>query len=284
VKVNEAFSSRLERARPLLHTLLGEPLELQELKHKPGRRLTLRATAPRGNAIVKLYVSGRAPAVAARVGALAAGPAAPLVQTVLSMDAELRLVALSDLRGTPLRRFVLAGDDGACRRVGAALGGWHRFWREAPTPPALASHTADRELELLRAHARRASPSVGRTVAAVAASLAGPWPCPTVVHRDLYEEQVLLGESVGLIDLDDAALGPPELDVGNLLAHLELLAIRAGTSLSPAADALVAGYYAAAGELDGDLLARCRRLSLLRLACIHREPGLLEAATASLAA
>jgi hypothetical protein len=34
------------------------------------------------------------------------------------------------------------------------------------------------------------------------------------VHRDLYEEQVLLGERVALIDLDDAALGPPELDIG----------------------------------------------------------------------
>mgnify|MGYP003297699673 CR=1 FL=1 len=33
-----------------------------------------------------------------------------------------------------------------------------------------------------------------------------------MVHRDLYEEQVLLGDRVGLIDLDDAALGFREDD------------------------------------------------------------------------
>ena len=49
------------------------------------------------------------------------------------------------------------------------------------------------------------------------------------MHRDLYEEQLLAGERIGLIDLDDAALGPPELDLGNLLGHVELLALSART-------------------------------------------------------
>jgi hypothetical protein len=63
------FSGRLERAQPLLERLLGGPVALEELKHKPGRRLTLRAVGPGGSAIVKLYVSDRAPTVAARVSA-----------------------------------------------------------------------------------------------------------------------------------------------------------------------------------------------------------------------
>jgi hypothetical protein len=274
------FSRRLEGALPLLKRLLGGPVALEELKHKPGRRLTLRGVGPRGSAIVKLYVSDRASGVAARVGALTAGPREPLVPKVLSVDLDLRLVVLSDLRGAPLRTLVLTRDDGACRRAGAALGAWHRFWRETPAPPALASHTAHREFELLQARARNAPPGIARTALSLAAPLVGPWPCPTVVHRDLYEEQILLGQRVGLIDLDDAALGPPELDLGNLLAHLELLAARAGRSLSPAVDALLAGYSAAGGRLDRALLARCRRLSLLRLACIHGEPSLVEAVAA----
>jgi aminoglycoside phosphotransferase (APT) family kinase protein len=270
------LDERLKVARPLLERLLGEPLALQELKRKPARRLTLRATGRDGSAIVKLYVSDRARTVAARVGALASGPPEPLVPGVLTVDPGLRLVVLSDLHGAPLRAFAVAGDWRACERAGAVLGAWHRFWRAAPAPPPLAWHTARRECELLRARARKASPSIARTVLSLAAPLAEPWPCPTVVHRDLYEEQILLGDRAALIDLDDAALGPPELDVGNLLAHLELRALRAGSGIDGAGQALLDGYAAAGAVLDPVLLDRCRRLSLLRLVCIHREPRLLE--------
>ena len=70
-------------------------------------------------------------------------------------------------------------------------------------------------------------------------------------------------------------MGPPELDVGNLLAHLDLLELRTGNELSTAAHALLVGYLEQ-GPLDGALLERCRRLTRLRLACIHAEPLLLE--------
>jgi hypothetical protein len=86
----------------------------------------------------------------------------------------------------------------------------------------------------------------------------------------LYEKQVLLGDDVGLIDLDDSALGPPELDVGNLLSHLELLARRSGRDLGPMGTAFLDGYLTAGASLDAALLTRCRTLSLLRLACLHR--------------
>jgi aminoglycoside phosphotransferase (APT) family kinase protein len=89
------------------------------------------------------------------------------------------------------------------------------------------------------------------------------------VHRDLYEEQLLIGNRVGLIDLDDAALGPPELDLGNLLAHVDLLALRNGRDLAPECDALVAAYAEAGPPVDAALLHRCRRLALLRLACLN---------------
>jgi len=108
--------------------------------------------------------------------------------------------------------------------------------------------------------------------------MSGDWECSTVVHRDLYEEQVLMGEQVGIIDLDDAALVPPELDLGNLLAHLELLGVRSGTDLTRAGDALLHGYEGVA-PVDPVLLDRVRRLSLLRLACIHRNPLLVSMAT-----
>jgi hypothetical protein len=271
---------RIELSRARLEQHVGAPLTFEELKHKPGRRLTVRASGPRGRAVVKLYASGRAPAVAARVAALAAGPSEPLLPRVLFVDPALRLVALSYLPGAPLRAAVLAGDQDACGRAGAAIGAWHRFWRAAAPPTALAWHTAQCELEILRERASTAPRPVGRAALQLARPLLGPWPCSTVVHRDLYEEQLLLGKQVALIDLDDAAFGPPELDLGNLLAHLDLLEIRSRRPTVRAAQALLSGYRMASGRLNSGTLDRCRRLSRLRLACIHGEPSLLETASA----
>ena len=253
----------------VLEEIVGPPLVLEELKRKPGRRHTMRAVGSRRRAIVKAYQSERAPIVAARLRALAAGPTEPEVPEVLHEDRSLRLVVLSEVAGAPLRDALLAGDLAQCSRAGAALGAWHAFWLGA-APAPLVPHTCERELEILLDSADRADPAIGERVRHAASSLSGEWAIATVVHRDLYEEQILLGQRVGLIDLDDAALGPPELDVGNLLAHIELLEVRTGGSLAPAVDALLSGY--GPDSLDQALLDRCRRLTLLRLACIHRLP------------
>lgn len=259
--------SRLDR-------IVGAPVELEELKHKPGRRHTLRARGPAGTAIVKLYASDRAATVAARVTALAAGPSEPALPRVLACVPQERMVVLSEVRGRPLSGALLAGDAAACRRAGEALGRWHRAWRgRAPDP--LRRHNAERELEILDRRADALSPGLAADLRTAAGDLAEPWDCPTVVHRDLYEEQILLGERVGLIDLDDAALGPPELDAGNLLAHIDLLSLRSGRDLEPMGEEILAGYEGSGGGLDEALLDRCRRLARLRLACIHSEPGFI---------
>ncbi|MGI9119553.1 MAG: phosphotransferase family protein [Acidimicrobiales bacterium] len=261
----------------LLETLLGQPVVLEELKHKPGRRSTWRAIGSRGRAIAKRYESDRTPLVAARVTVLGGGPAEPLVPEVLAFDADLRVIVLTEIPGAPFRDAVLAGDAVACARVGAALARWHAAWGGV-NPPHFRPHTVERELDVLLAQADAAGGHLGEEIRTAAATMGGDWVCSTVVHRDLYEEQVLMGERVGLIDLDDAALGPPELDLGNLVAHLELLGLRSGRSLTPATDALLEGY-SGVSAVDRGLLVRLRRLSLLRLACIHRMPVLVSMAT-----
>lgn len=260
-----------------LETLLGAPVSYEPLKHKPGRRRTLRAVGSAGSAIVKLYASERAATVAARVGALGAGPVEPVVPRVLLCDPARRMVALSYVPGTPLRQAVLARDGTACARAGLALGAWHASW-SGSAPHSMKRHTSGREVEIVAERAESLPAPTAERVRRLARRLRPAWSCSTVVHRDLYEDQVLVGERVGLIDLDDAALGPPELDIGNLLAHLELRALRDGHALSGAAAPLLEGYAASGPALDPLLLDRCRRLSLLRLAGIHREPRLLELA------
>jgi aminoglycoside phosphotransferase (APT) family kinase protein len=265
----------------ILEGLLEGPVTLEDLKHRPGRRRTLRVRGPNGTAIVKLYSSNRAPVVAARIAALGAGPPEPQVPVVLRTEPRLGMVVLSEVPGRPLRHAMLEEDVEACSRAGAVLAAWHGFWR-TDAPRVLAPHTLARELEILRDRSKAASAAIASAVRSELASVAGEWLCTTVVHRDLYEEQVLVGDRVGLIDLDDSALGPPELDLGNLLAHLELLELRSGRDLGAAVEALLRGY--GWQSLDSPLLDRCRRLSLLRLACIHGTPELLGRARADAAA
>jgi hypothetical protein len=254
----------------VLEELVGAPVALEELKNKPNRRRTLRVRGSGGSAIAKVYASDRAPTVARRIAALAAGPPEPVVPVVLHLDSELHLLVLSEVVGPPLRDALLDGDLGPCSRVGAALGAWHTAW-EGIAPIPLQRHTIERELQILRARADATSPRVRRVVAETLPTLAGEWSCGTVVHRDLYEEQVLAGERVGLIDVDDAALGPPELDMGNLLAHVELLEQRRGRDLVRERRALLKGYAEKGPALDEALLDRCRRLTLLRLACLNND-------------
>jgi Ser/Thr protein kinase RdoA (MazF antagonist) len=259
----------------VVERVLGSPVEYEELNHKPGRRLTLRTRGPQGSAIVKLYWSDCAVRAAERIAAVAeAGPAEPEVPRVLALEPGRRMLVLSDISGTPLRDALLAADDWKCRRAGAAIASWHLAWR-GRAPPGLELHRIEDELAVLVDRAALASREIGARVAAALPPLHDPWDGVTVVHRDLYEEQVLLGERVGLVDLDDAALGPPELDVGNLVAHLDLLELRAGRELAASRSAFLGGYESVA-PLDSALLARCRMLSRLRLACIHEEPRLLD--------
>jgi phosphotransferase family enzyme len=253
-----------------LEEIVGSPVELEQLTHRPGQRRTLRASGPVRTAIVTLYASDRAATVADRVGALGAVPPGVAVPRLLLSDPVLHMVVLSEVPGEPLTGAILEGDAASCRCAGAAIGSWHRSWRgRAPRP--LRPHGADRELAMLHQCADAVAPRVAEAVRTAAEDLGEPWTCSTVVHRDLTDARILMGERVGLIGLDYAALGPPELDVGNLLAHVDLLSLRSGRDLAEAREEIVLGYEGFGDNLDDELLDRCRQLARLRLACIHAE-------------
>lgn len=258
----------------VLAGLVGEPLSIEVLKDKPGRRRTVRAAGPRATVIAKSYASQRAPVVAQRVDALSRGPAEPLLPRVLLVDPVDRIVVLSEVPGRPFADALEEGDLGTCTRVGAALGRWHRSWW-GKAPQAFRAHSVEDELATLADRARLGPVAVGRAVADLPPWARRPWPCPTVVHRDLYEEQVMVGGRVGLIDLDDAAAGPPELDLGNLWAHLRLFARRRGADSGAAWAAIRTGYETAGPFLDASRLDQCRHLSELRLAAIHADSPLM---------
>jgi hypothetical protein len=257
---------------------VGAPTVLEELKHTPGHQLTLRARGPRGSAIVELYSSGHVTSVAARIAALANGPPEPVVPMVLEVDHGAGLILLSDVPGTPLRDAALAHDEQTCRRAGHALGSWHAAWTKR-VPLTLPVHTIRDELTALVDRASLAPNEIRLRVRDALRELGEEWPLLTAVHRNLSEETVLIWERVGLIEIEQAGVGPPELDIGNLLAHLDLLGLRSNVEPAGVELALLEGYRVD-GILDDRLLDRCHRLARLRLACIHHEPRLLEPAQA----
>jgi Phosphotransferase enzyme family len=91
----------------------------------------------------------------------------------------------------------------------------------APEPAARAGSTA----ALIERLVPEAGPSALRVAEAVSDRIR---PLPArVVHGDLYEAQVLVEEdfSLGLVDLDDLAMGDPAVDAGSFCAHLVALAM-----------------------------------------------------------
>jgi hypothetical protein len=75
------------------------------------------------------------------------------------------------------------------------------------------------------------STAAGRLVESLA-PITGEAVDERIVHGDLYESQVLVGddESLGLVDLDDVGPGDPALDAATFCAHLLALAASAGAA------------------------------------------------------
>jgi Ser/Thr protein kinase RdoA (MazF antagonist) len=83
-------------------------------------------------------------------------------------------------------------------------------------------------------------------------------------HRDCHPRQaVLTHDAARWIDLDDCAMAPAGLDVGNMIAHLKREAA-IGLRAQPVTDAAVAAFRRGYGALPATA-ALWERLSLVRL-------------------
>jgi hypothetical protein len=95
------------------------------------------------------------------------------------------------------------------------------------------------------------------------------------VHRDFYDKQLLIdGHRTALIDLDTLALGFPEIDVANFLAHLHLRRLQevTGRRLAAAWARLFVQEYRRHSALPLEM-GRVRffmAAAFLRLACKYR--------------
>jgi aminoglycoside phosphotransferase (APT) family kinase protein len=274
----------------LEHDVFGDPVTVREsavVKHKPGRRCTIR---------YELGVSRNGSEQSIRLyGKTFASPRGPRVHELLCDIAEARPFGLDvevtapvaylgplklslsrPLAGDPIASALVAGDGALAARLAQAL---YRFHRSGLTLRRL--HTLHAELEPLRARVDALGivypelQSVARSCLATIMARGrgtGRWR-RRPAHRDFYYGQVLWdGKRLSILDLDDAAVADPALDVANFLGHLTLLALErpeAGEALSAAARAFEEQYRTLDGRLDPTLVELLTAATLLRLAHIH---------------
>ncbi|RZU60710.1 phosphotransferase family protein [Zhihengliuella halotolerans] len=226
-----------DAALPGLTDVLVPGAEL--LVHRAGRRAVVRS----GDRYVKVLRRRRAAGVAAastRLGDVvrAAGGASA---TVLETRSE--TVVFDTVPGLPLRSLAATEDLSRWREAWDAFADtWARIAGRTPAGghvggPALARHDAQAEADVVltwAGHLRQHDPlrlGVGglelfdRRARLVTRELLAGDDRLVLAHRDLHDEQVLYDPAlgrIGLLDFDTAALAEPALDLGNLLAHLDL--------------------------------------------------------------
>lgn len=228
------------------------------LRHVEGRRVASLVETPCGPAVLKVFARPRARGNVRRLRLLASSPARHLVPRPLDVDASGHVSLVSWEAGEVYERV----DDGtfvtAAREIGVALRALHESGAELDRTWTYAD-----EIDQLQ---RRATASSRSAVADLVASTGGLADEPLVpAHRDCHPRQVVVGGAgTRWIDLDDAALAPATLDVGNFIAHLRrdsCLGRRSASRTEAAVGALLDGYGPVPGDLDG-----WTRLSLVRLA------------------
>jgi aminoglycoside phosphotransferase (APT) family kinase protein len=98
-------------------------------------------------------------------------------------------------------------------------------------------------------HCEIAAPaaSLARVLAAAVPAPAGR---PVPIHKDFQYQHVIVSDSVGVVDLDEARMGDPAADVAHFAAYLRLLAVRADAA-DGVADAWARSFCDAYGSDTG---------------------------------
>jgi hypothetical protein len=214
-----------------LHPLTGGEIQSIELRgYKPARRATLVYQDTRKNCYIgKLFKSAAdAHLIADRHSNLADALSADstsgvTVPRVLTVIAPLNMVVFDAAPGRvpkPLSRE---------KDLAKLLGTLSRLHRtELNGLPRFGIADEFKVIQRWTGIVSRLEPVLSQQTDAILERLkllAQPDRMPTIslIHRDYYEKQLLLGQDGStVLDLDTLAYGPAEIDLGNLLAHLLL--------------------------------------------------------------
>lgn len=235
------------------------------LRYVPGRRVATLVRHGGERAVVKVFGSPRARGNARRLRAFATSPAASLVPAALGCDAAGHVLAVTYREGASLASLPEPRYPDCYARVGAALRRLHDSAAQLDR-----TWSWEHEVGQLRRHAVPATAALVETLAASTVQL-GEAPL-SPAHRDCHPQQLVVAadDSVAFVDLDDAALAPRGLDLGNVLGHLvleRLTGARSARTAAAAREALLDGYGPSA-ELDEAVLTGWALLAVARLAAL----------------
>lgn len=184
---------------------------------------------------------------------------------------DLQLIIMEDVSGASLRDLGNVPIDRVIQAAGRALAKLHR----TSLRPSK-EHSVDDEIEILKHNVKMTSliyPELESVLTmALGKTLEALDGCrnfnPTLVHRDFHERQVLFhkGRSI-LLDFDTLCTSDPALDVGNYLAHLDLLEMQGIGTSKRLRQIFLAAYDVLAQENFQSRVEVYTKASFLRLAC-----------------
>ncbi|MFB9378754.1 phosphotransferase [Kineococcus gynurae] len=276
---------------PALRPLLDAPGGPRLRAHRFGRRAVLHEAGPEGGTWVKLATPAATRAAFAalhRVDRLLADrPGRPGLVRVLAADPDAGTLRLAAAPGSDLTTILTSADPVTAGSAGAATGRALAVLAGSGTGEGWPEHDLTTEARTLR---RWADDALAFGV--LSPAMAGPYDdlvARTVeelvtlprresvpAHRDLHDGQVLLDPRDGgvtFLDVDTAALADPALDPANLLAHLDLLALRrpgCGTAVAAAVRGLTATLT---GPRSPEHERVLRRAAQLRILAVHAFRG-----------
>lgn len=204
-------------------------------RHKYGRRAIAELPAEPGPLIAKINQKGLDQRITQlhdqlrHAGFDGTGPDAIEVPEILGIDKRLGLTIAVRLPGDLVMSEGF-DDQEALMRTGRALARLHltgidpeRVWSNESEARVLRDAMAQAS-SLRPANARELSRIASRAARALDQL---PPVKPVLLHRDFYQDQVLVtADKLSLLDLDLAALGDSAVDLGNFIAHLRELALR----------------------------------------------------------
>jgi hypothetical protein len=218
------------------------------LKHKPGRRCTIRYTLHPAGAgeirgsvalVGKLYGVNEATARvyewtrALRDGAFA-GEGPLCVPAPLAHFPVLALMVHESIEGADLRHALRGDDTEAAFRL---TGRWLAVLHSAPAPPDVEAKGPAHEFRKLSRWRNEVAPYLGRdqrtklrfaqnALRRRARNDRTQW-TPALIHKDFYPANVFWdGRCIWVVDFDELAVGDPALDVGHFLAHMQNVSLK----------------------------------------------------------
>jgi hypothetical protein len=206
------------------------PVSVETIRYRPGRRAVLRYRSLRRRKAPdrELFVKVLDPGVSARsmetAGMITPGPALNLALPHAMPEPGILLTR--PIEGTPFRTLLLEGGSLPLPERVAGILDEVAVLTPAPHPLPDPASTLRKTIRLLTTIDPGASPIVTHLQGSVLELLKQHPTTPAVVHGDLYEGQILVGDRfrLGLLDLDDLGYGDPVMDAATATSHLMSLA------------------------------------------------------------